>query len=150
MGPRQPRRRVAGILSAVAVLGALAPGVARADRSYIPIPEIITDPNEGTTIGLLGVVLFLDDKNEIQYMLAPDARYNKTKGFFPTFRFFGYPTPTRRYSVLLGKSTTKDEDYELEWTDRGLWDGKAFVLANFLHEKDSTERFYEIGSASCR
>jgi len=147
MGPREPRR-FAGLLSALALLGAVAPGVAHAElkRSYIPIPEIITDPNEGTTIGLLGVVLFLDDKNEIQYMLAPDARYNKTKGFFPTFRFFGYPTPTRRYSVVIGKSTTKDDDYELEWADRGLWDGKAFLLANFLHEDDSTERFFGVGN----
>ena len=106
--------------------------------------QIITDPTEGTTVGLLGVVLFIDDKDQIKYMLAPDARYNQTKGFYPTFRFFGYPTPTRRYSVVLGKSTTKDEDYELEYVDRGLWNGRAFVLANFLHEKDSTERFFGI------
>src|SRR4051812_20644409 len=139
--------RLARFLVALLTLGAVAlPAVARGDRSFIPIPEIITDPNEGTTLGLLGVVLFTDEKDEIKYMLAPDARYNQTKGFFPTFRFFGYPTPARRYSVVIGKSTTKDEDYELEWADRGVWDGKAFLLANFLHEKDSTERFFGIGN----
>jgi hypothetical protein len=55
-------------------------------------------------------------------MMAPDISYNDTKGVYPVFRLFGYPTPDRRYSVTLGKSTTKDENYELEFSDRGLWD----------------------------
>ena len=128
------------LIAAVVVFAATA--VHALDRSYIPIPEIITDPNEGNTFGLLGVVLFIDDKDEIKYMLAPDLRYNATKGTFPTFRFFGYPTPERRYSIVAGKSTTKDEDYELEYTDRTFWDGRAFLRATFLHEKDSTERYF--------
>src|SRR5262245_31149825 len=132
------------VLSAIAV--AAAP--ARAERSFIPVPEFITDPNEGNTIGLLGVFLFLDEKDEIRYMLAPDVRYNKTTGFFPTFRLFAYPTPERRYSIVLGKSTTKDQSYELEFTDRGLWDKRAFVLASVSQEDDSTERFFGLGNDS--
>jgi outer membrane protein assembly factor BamA len=148
MGPHQlsrPRRLIIALIAAAA----LWPPAARAlTKSFIPIPEIITDPNEGNTFGLLGVVLFLDERDEIKYMLAPDATYNDTKGFFPTFRFFGYPTPTRRYSVVLGKSTTKDEDYEFEFVDRGYWEGRAFVLASFLHERDSTDRFFGFGNNS--
>jgi outer membrane protein assembly factor BamA len=140
-----PRRALIGALLAAVLL---PPTPAAAKVSYIPIPEIITDPNEGNTVGLLGVVLFLDQKDQIQYMLAPDFRYNDTKGAFPTVRFFGYPTPTRRYSVLLGKSTTKDEDYELEFSDRGLWDGRAFVFASAVYERDSTDRFFGFGNDS--
>src|SRR2546430_16634281 len=141
MGSHQlsrPRRLIVALLAAAT----LWPVVARGGRSFIPIPEIITDPNEGNTVGLLGVILFLDQKDEIRYMLAPDLQYNRTKGVFPTFRLFGYPTPLRRYSILVGKSTTKDEDYELEFTDRGYWEGRAFVLASFVHERDSTDRFF--------
>src|SRR5438874_9738363 len=134
-GDELPRSRRA--LNALALGVALvAPRAVHSATSFIPIPEIITDPNEGNTGGLLGVVLFLDEKDEIKYMLAPDIRYNKTKGVFPTFRFFGYPSPARRYSIVAGKSTTKDEDYEAEYTDRTFWDGRAFVLASFLREKD--------------
>ena len=148
MGADQlPHRRRS--LIAVALGAALLwPAPVRADRSYIPIPEIITDPNEGNTVGLLAVVLFLDEKDEIKYMLAPDFQYNQTKGPFPTFRFFGYPSPSRRYSIVAGKSTTKDEDYELEYTDRTFWEGRGFVLASFLREKDSTERFFGFGNES--
>jgi outer membrane protein assembly factor BamA len=146
MGAHQ-RRRYALIAALLAVTFGAARRVA-ANWSFIPIPEIITDPNEGNTVGLLAVTLFLDEKDQIQYMLAPDFRYNDTKGSFPTLRFFGYPTPTRRYSVLIGKSTTKDEDYELEFSDRGLWDGRAFVLASAVHERDSTDRFFGFGNDS--
>ncbi|HJQ82770.1 MAG TPA: BamA/TamA family outer membrane protein [Candidatus Binatia bacterium] len=147
MAARQLSPRAGALIGSVLALALAAP-VAALERSYIPIPEIITDPNEGNTFGILGVVLFIDERDEIKYMLAPDVRYNDTKGVFPTFRFFGYPSPARRYSIVLGKSTTVDEDYELEYTDRTFWDGRAFVLASFLHEKDSTERFFGFGNDS--
>ncbi|HZP40089.1 MAG TPA: BamA/TamA family outer membrane protein [Candidatus Binatia bacterium] len=145
MGPRELRRALSVALAAGILLVA---GVAAAGTSFIPIPEIVTDPNEGNTFGLLGVVLFTDQNDQIRYMLAPDATYNKTKGFFPTFRFFGYPTNTRRYSIVAGKSTTKDEDYEGEYLDRGLWDGRAFLRARAIYERDSTERFFGFGNDS--
>jgi outer membrane protein assembly factor BamA len=148
MGAHELSRRARALIGLWLATALALPAVATAKTSFIPIPEIITDPNEGNTFGLLGVVLFLDDQDEIQYMLAPDATYNHTKGFFPTFRFFGYPTPTRRYSIVIGKSTTVDEDYELEFVDRGFWEGRAFVLASFLHERDSTERFFGFGNNS--
>src|SRR5262245_15874168 len=140
--PRRALSRALGLALLAAVGLALGPTTpARAGVSYIPIPEIVTDPNEGNTFGLLGVVLFTDEKDEIRYMLAPDATYNSTKGFYPTMRFFGYPTALRRYSIVAGKSTTKDEDYELEYVDKGLWDSSVFVRATAIHERDSTERF---------
>src|SRR5690349_3131717 len=148
MGADQLSGRRRALIAAALATALVRPAPVSADKSFIPIPEIITDPNEGTTIGLLAVVLFLDEKDEIQYMFAPDFRYNQTKGAFPTVRFFGYPSPARRYSLVAGKSTTKDEDYELEYTDRTFWEGRAFVLAAFLHEKDSTERFWGFGNES--
>jgi hypothetical protein len=117
-------------------------------KDVIPIPEIILDPNEGNTYGLMGVWLLTNEKEEIEYMVAPDFRWNETKGSFPSFRLFGYPTDTRRYTIQLGKSTTRDEDYEIEFAERGLMDNKAFILAKFLYERDSTERFYGFGNDS--
>ena len=54
------------------------------------------------------------------------------------------------YSIVFGKSTTKDQDYEAEFTDRSLWDGRAFVLASALYELDSTERFFGFGNSRVR
>ena len=137
-------------LSIAALVAALVawPAPARAGRSFIPIPEIIADPNEGNTLGLLGVILFTDDKDQIRYMLAPDLRYNRTTGVFPHFRLFGYPSATRQYSLVVGKSTTRDEKYFGDIEERGLWGGRAFVLASVLYERDSTERFFGFGNDS--
>ena len=118
----------------------------KSNISFVPIPEIILDPNEGNTYGLLGVWLFLDDKDEIKYMFAPDVRYNETKGVFPNLRLFGYPSRTERYSILVGKSTTRDENYDVEYANRGLWDERAYFLTRVLYERDSTERFYGFGN----
>jgi outer membrane protein assembly factor BamA len=131
----------------VGILVVLA-AAAHAGRSFIPIPEVIADPNEGTTIGLLPVVLFTDEQDEIRYMLAPDFSYNRTRGFFPRFRLFSYPTPTRHWSLIAGKSTTRDERYIANFTERSLWDGRAYLYAGVLHERDSTERFFGFGNSS--
>jgi len=145
---RRVASRGAYLAVALGVLAVIRAVPARAGRSIIPIPEIIVDPNEGNTFGLLGVVLFTDEEDHIRYMLAPDMRYNKTTGFYPHIRFFGYPTPTRLYSLVVGKSTTRDEKFEAEFEDRGYWDQRAFVLAHVQFEQDSTERFFGFGPES--
>jgi hypothetical protein len=116
--------------------------------NFVPIPEIILDPNEGNTYGLLGAWLFIDERDEIVYMFAPDIRYNETKGVFPNLRLYAYPSPTRRYNVYAGKSTTKDQSYGFEFTDRGLLDGKGFAFVEVSFDEDSTERFYGFGNES--
>jgi outer membrane protein assembly factor BamA len=142
-------KRRAAAVGLVLALGLPWPGTARAGRSIVPIPEIILDPNEGNTLGVLGVVLFTDDETDrIRYMLAPDVRYNETTGIYPHFRLFGYPTPTRQYALVAAKSTTRDENYEIEFEDRGYWEERAFLLANVGYERDSTERFFGFGNDS--
>jgi outer membrane protein assembly factor BamA len=142
------RRGIAAVAAACALLGVLRAAPARAESSFVPIPEIILDPNEGNTYGIMGVWLFLNEQEEIQYMVAPDVRYNETKGIFPTFRIFGYPTQTRRYKLSVGKSTTKDQEYEGEYLDRGLFEGKGQIYARAGFDEDSTERFYGFGNNS--
>jgi len=116
--------------------------------SLVPIPEIILDPNEGNTWGVMAVWMLLDAEDEVKYMFAPDVRYNDTKGIFPVFRILAYPNDDRFWTVLLGKSTTRDEDYEFEYEDYGLLGGRAFFESKVLYERDSTERFYGFGNDS--
>jgi hypothetical protein len=116
-------------------------------KSIIPIPEIIVDPNEGNTFGLLGVWLFVNpETDKIDYMIAPDVRWNETKGVYPNMRLFGYPSDDIWYSILVGKSTTRDENYELLFQDWELFDRKAFVLGEVVYERDSTRRFFGYGN----
>lgn len=124
------------------------PARAALQRSYIPLPEILTDPNEGNTYGALGVVLFLDEQKIIRYILAPDIRYNKITGVFPAFRLFGFPSLDKKWSIVVRKSQKIDEDYEFIYQDNAFWQDRMRLSATLSYERDSTERFYGFGNGS--
>ena len=125
-----------------------APAGATLQKSFIPLPEILTDPNEGNTYGFLQVVLFLDERKIIKYILAPDVRYNKITGVYPTFRLFSYPSIDTKWSIVLRKSESIDEDYDLRYEDNAFWQDRLRLFANLEYSKDSTERFFGFGNGS--
>lgn len=145
------RLAIARTLVATAVLllaVAARPAAAALQKSFIPLPEILTDPNEGNTYGFLQVVLFLDEQKIIKYILAPDVRYNKITGVYPTFRIFGYPSIYKKWSIVLRKSQNIDQDYDLRYEDNAFWQDRARLFANAEFEDDSTERFYGFGNGT--
>jgi len=138
-----------GVLVGTCCVVALSvcPAPARAERQIIPIPEVITDPNEGTTVGLLGVLLMSNDETKsIDGIVAPDVRYNDSFGVWPTFRYFGYPDPDTHFSIIAGKATEQGEDAEAEYGTYGMFGGWADVYGHLQHEEDPFERFYGIGN----
>src|SRR6185369_231713 len=137
------------LLAWLIVQNAFVPCEASAlERSYIPLPEILTDPNEGNTYGALAVVLFLDDQKIIRYILAPDVRWNKISGVFPAFRLFGFPSLDKKWSIVVRKSQHIDEDYEFIYQDNAFWQDRMKLSANLEYERDSTERFFGFGKGS--
>ena len=127
---------------------AIVPMPARAEYEYtlIPIPEIITDPNEGTTSGLLPVILVASEDKAIRSIIAPDVRYNDITGITPTLRFFDYPTPRQHYSLIGGKGTERGEHVSADYSGEGLFNGWIDLSGAALHEQDPFERFYGIGN----
>jgi hypothetical protein len=137
------------VILVLTAVGLLTPSRAHAlKRSYIALPEILTDPNEGNTYGALGVVLFLDDEKVIKYILAPDVRWNKITGVFPAFRLFGFPTLDTKWSIVVRKSEKIDEDYEFIYQDNAFWQDRLRFSGVLSYERDSTERFYGFGNGS--
>jgi outer membrane protein assembly factor BamA len=129
------------------VLGALALSVpARGGMSVVPVPEILTDPNEGNTYGILPVILLLDRNGRLEHIIADDVRYNKITGWFPAFRLFGYPSIDQRYYVMLRQSEKIDRDYVGEYEDNGLLDGAMNLFVNITYFRDSRLRFYGFGN----
>jgi outer membrane protein assembly factor BamA len=123
-----------------------AGSVARADWSLIPLPEIIVDPNEGTTVGFLPVFLVATESKTIRSIIAPDVRYNDTFGVYPTFRFFDYPDPKQKYFIMGGKGTLRGEYAEADYTGQSLLSGWLDLGANGRHEQDPFERFFGFGN----
>jgi hypothetical protein len=148
MLPRRPRGRWSYCIFGCAVLLGVLPARAGAQRTIIPLPEVIEDPNEGTTVGFLPVVLIASEAKSVRSIFAPDIRYNDITGVTPTLRFFDYPNPQQKYFLIAGKGTQRGEYAEGDYTQRGLLDGWLDVWGNARHEQDPFERFFGFGNRS--
>jgi hypothetical protein len=133
-----------GALCTAAILAACS--AVTAQTTVIPVPEIIVDPNEGTTVGFLPVVLFANEEKSVRSIIAPDVRYNDSFGVYPTVRFFGYPDPKRKYYLIGGKGTERGEQFEADFKGQDLFNGWLDLWANGRHEQDPFERFFGFGN----
>jgi hypothetical protein len=115
---------------------------------FIPVPEVATDPNGGTTAGILAAVLYTDSKNQITDIFAPDVETNTTLGPGGTFRFLSYPSDdTNWYATAGGQEKIArrvDLDYQTGRTRKEWWSFEG----RFYFEKDPTERFFGVGNDS--
>src|SRR5262249_49107633 len=131
-------RRAAQVL----LLGLFAwlPRAVGADLSFIPLPAIDTDPNAGTTYGVLPVVLFKDQADQVRHILAPSITFNDIRGFTGTFRYFGYPTPVERFEFVAAYSETIERKLDLHYRNLGLFANRFHADVQLLHDRDATVR----------
>jgi len=112
----------------------------------IPVPEIATDPNEGTTAGLLPVLLFTDDHHQISNIFAPDIAENTIMGAEGNFRYLAYPSEDTQYYAIAGAAQNiarrVDLFYSTGRTHSELWSFEG----RFYFERDPTDRFFGIGN----
>lgn len=113
---------------------------------FIPVPEIGTDPNSGTTFGILPVVLTTDEHQEITRIIAPDLVWNQFLGVGAHGRILAYPSEGTQWSVL-GKLKQKaerglDGQYLTGLTRREEW---SFSL-HFIYDRTATYRFFGLGN----
>jgi hypothetical protein len=115
---------------------------------FIPVPEIATDPNGGTTVGVLPVFLFTDTKNQIRDIFAPDLNWNQTLGVGGTFRYLSYPNEDTNWYATAGGAQTIARQIDLDYqTGRTHQDLFTFE-GRFFFERDPTDRFYGTGNNS--
>jgi Omp85 superfamily domain len=114
----------------------------------IPVPEVATDPNGGTTVGVLPVMLFTDTKDQIRDIFAPDINFNTTLGAGGNFRYLSYPSEDTQWYAMAGGSweiaRRVDLNYETGRTHQKWWSFQG----RFYFERDPTERFFGIGNHS--
>jgi hypothetical protein len=147
------KRGVAFIGLLIAVL--LVTGAARAFDlgnpnawPFIPVPEIATDPNGGTTIGILPVFLFTDNKDQIRDILAPDINWNTTLGPGGNFRYLAYPSEDTNWYVVAGASQTIARKVDIDYQTGRTHQNWFSFEGRFYFERDPTERFFGVGNDS--
>ena len=119
-------------LRALLALLVWLPAAAAAERSFIPLPAFDTDPNSGQTYGILQVVLFRDEQDQVRSIIAPSLTYNEIRGVTGTFRYFGYPSPGERIDLIAGYSETIERKLDLHYRNLGLFGDRFHADVRFF------------------
>jgi len=113
---------------------------------FIPVPEIGTDPNGGTTLGLLPIWLRTDDQHEIDRILAPDILHNTYFGYGMHARIYAYPSDDEQWSAVAGIKERVERELDLEFQrGRARRDRWSFV-ASLISDRDGTPRYFGLGN----
>ena len=117
---------------------------------FIPIPEIATDPNTGTIVGVLPVYLVTDENKQITRIYAPDVVYHSGLGVGANFRVLSYPSEDTNWSFTGGAvervERTVDAEYATGITRTGPWS----LFASAIYDVSATPLFYGIGNDTTR
>ncbi len=114
----------------------------------VPLPVIASSPNEGLTGGALVAFLFHNEKDEVSTLLAPQVNYNSNFGVSASLYGAIYPSPDRSWEFNISKSVHVNEDYELTYIDRSLFNGKAEGRSFLYVFTDGSARFFGFGPHS--
>jgi Omp85 superfamily domain len=115
---------------------------------FLPIPSIGTDPNSGTTVGILPVWLRTDENRNITRIIAPDITHNPYFGWGVHGRVFGYPSEDEQWSIVAGVRERVERGVDLQYQLGRLHAGKFTSTSDVNYDRDGTPRFYGIGNNS--
>jgi hypothetical protein len=119
-----------------------------ATAPFIPIPSIGTDPNSGTTVGVIPTWLQTDDQHEIRRIIAPDLVYNPDFGWGAHGRVYGYTSGDEQWSVVAGIKERVEREFDAEFQRGRLRDERWSVNTSMIFDRDGTPRFFGIGNQS--
>src|ERR1017187_283501 len=128
--------------------GALSRSLNPSTASFIPVPLIGSDPNSGTTLGLLPVWITTDDDHEIRRIIAPDILHNPYFGYGVDARLYAYSSEDEQWSIDTGIKQRVERTFDAEYQLGRLRDQRWSVSYTLIYDRSGTERFYGIGNDS--
>lgn len=119
-----------------------------ATAPFLPVPEVATDPDSGTTVGLLAVKLGTDENGDVRQIIAPDFLYNPYFGYGGDARIFAYPSDDVQWSAVAGANERVQRGVDLEYQSGRLREQHWSFTYSVVYDRDGTPRFYGIGNNS--
>ncbi|MDB4954956.1 MAG: hypothetical protein JWO36_2525 [Myxococcales bacterium] len=130
----------------MAVLARIAPSAADcakpSETHILGFPVWATDPNEGTTWGVMPVLLRTcpaDQRTEA--ILAPSVTWNSVIRYTGTLRLYAYPDEDSSLTVIASASTHINYRAVVEWQRAGTWTSE--IMGRL--QRSAFGRFYGIG-----
>lgn len=115
---------------------------------FIPVPLIGTDPNSGTTVGLLPVWIKTDDNHEIRRIIAPDVLHNPYFGYGVDGRVYEYSSEDEQWSLDAGIKERVERTADAEYQSGRLRDQQWSINYSVIFDRSGVPRFYGIGNRS--
>jgi hypothetical protein len=144
-GPQQPHKKPA---KPKKWYHALTRWVDPHEAPFIPVPYIGTDPNSGTTLGVIPTILVTDENDDIRKIIAPDIVHNPYFGWGVHGRIYNYTSPDEQWSaigdIFERVQRSFDGEYQLGRLRNTNWSFNGSAIYNV----DGTPHFYGIGNES--
>ncbi|HXS27507.1 MAG TPA: BamA/TamA family outer membrane protein [Steroidobacteraceae bacterium] len=119
-----------------------------ATAPFLPIPEIVEDPDSGTTLGIIPTWLKTDEQHQIRQIIAPDVMHNTYFGWGVHGRIYGYPTTDEQWSFTAEVKQRVERGVDAEYQLGRLRDRRWSINLSLIYDRDGTQRFYGIGNRS--
>jgi outer membrane protein assembly factor BamA len=128
--------------------GALSRWLNPSTAPFIPVPLIGSDPNSGTTVGLLPVWISTDDDHEIRRIIAPDILHNPYFGYGADARLYAYSSKDEQWSIDSGIKERVERDFAAQYQVGRLRDQLWSMNYSLIFDRSGTPRFYGFGNES--
>jgi hypothetical protein len=115
---------------------------------FLPVPVVGTDPNSGTTVGLMPVWVQTDTKHDIDRIVAPDIVHNPYFGWGMHARLYAYPSEDEHWSAVAGIKQRVERGFDLEYQNGRARKDRWSFSTSLIYDRDGTPRFYGIGNAT--
>lgn len=119
-----------------------------AHLKFFPVPMYTTVPTEGSTYGLMPVVLGVNEAGVVRIIGAPSVSWNSAAGVNGTLRFYYYPSPVRALSVIAAASTHVNRTLWVTYTDLPVEMGRATLETDAMIRRNIFFRFFGLGPDS--
>lgn len=117
---------------------------------FLPIPSVGTDPNSGTTVGLLPVWLHTNENHDITRIIAPDITHNPFFGWGAHARLFSYPSTDEQWSIVAGARERVERGLDLQYQLGRLHEGNFTSTTDADFDRDGTPRYFGTGNNTSR
>ncbi|MGH8276861.1 MAG: BamA/TamA family outer membrane protein, partial [Steroidobacteraceae bacterium] len=150
------RLRTLAATCAVALLGAPAaagapgstPAAESAPPTFIPIPEIDTDPYSGLTLGVIPTLLHTNAQQQIEEIIAPDVIHSQYFGWGSRMRIFGFPSADAQYSVVGGLKERVEREFDGRYTAGQTRATALSWSVEAIYDRSGVPRFFGLGNDS--
>jgi len=145
-----PTRHCAGLVAALLLLVAPRPAAARChvgiENQLIPLPIYSTLPNEGSTWGVMPVILRVCPEGaRTESIIAPSVSWNSVIHYTGTFRLYHYPTADTALTVIASASTNINYNGLLIWQRQPTERGESTDDVLLRVQRTVFERFFGLG-----